>query len=82
MLVTYKAPYSPSDVIEFYTRPVRMRYSGEDIITEPLTELEEVEIPEIGILEGFNTDGLRTLLTSFPNILKLVVPTPSETFNK
>lgn len=64
----YKAPFSPADVIEEYIRPVRMRFDGEDVITEPLTELEEVEIPEIGLLEGFNTDGLRSLLTSFPNI--------------
>ena len=64
----YKAPFSPIDVIEEYTRPVRMRTNGNDIVVEPLTDIEHIEVTDVGTLEGFNTDGLRSLLTSFPDI--------------
>jgi len=64
----YKAPYSPLDVIEFYSRPVRLRENGVDVIKKPLSNIEELFIPGVGELEAFDTDGLRTLLTSFPDI--------------
>lgn len=64
----YKAPFSPIDVIEEYIRPVRMRKEGIDIVDDALTEIEKIYVNGIGTLEGFNTDGLRSLLESFPNI--------------
>jgi saccharopine dehydrogenase-like NADP-dependent oxidoreductase len=58
----YKAPFSPIDVVEEYTRPARLVEDGE-IVTKPaLSDLESVEIEPVGTLEAFNTDGLRTLL--------------------
>ncbi len=66
----YKAPFSPSDVIEEYTRPARLRENGIDITKDALSEIEEISIPEIGSLEAFNTDGLRSILrnTDIPNL--------------
>jgi saccharopine dehydrogenase-like NADP-dependent oxidoreductase len=58
----YKAPFSPVDVIEEYTRPARLRRGGQVVTVPALSGLEELEFPEIGALEAFNTDGLRTLL--------------------
>ncbi len=58
----YKAPFSPVDVIEEYTRPARLRRDGQTVTLPALSGLEEIEFPEIGALEAFNTDGLRTLL--------------------
>jgi saccharopine dehydrogenase-like NADP-dependent oxidoreductase len=64
-LLDYKAPFSPSDVLEEYTRPARLRRDGE-LFTEPaLSEIEPIEASGVGQLEAFNTDGLRTLLGSF-----------------
>jgi len=58
----YKAPFSPIDVIEEYTRPARLVEKGE-IVTKPaLTESEFINFDGVGTLEAFNTDGLRTLL--------------------
>lgn len=58
----YKAPFSPIDVIEEYTRPARLMENGE-IVTKPaLSEPELIDLERIGTLEAFNTDGLRTLL--------------------
>ncbi|MHB1223465.1 MAG: saccharopine dehydrogenase family protein [Gemmatimonadaceae bacterium] len=60
----YRAPFSPIDVIEEYTRPARFRRDGQDVTVPALTEVERVEIAGVGTLEAFNTDGLRTLLTT------------------
>lgn len=58
----YKAPFSPIDVLEEYTRPARVVENGK-IITKPaLSDLEKIEFTKVGTLEAFNTDGLRTLL--------------------
>ncbi len=59
----YKAPFSPIDVIEEYTRPARLVEKSE-IVTKPaLSEPEFINFDGVGTLEAFNTDGLRTLLT-------------------
>jgi saccharopine dehydrogenase-like NADP-dependent oxidoreductase len=64
----YKAPFSPVDVIEEYTRPARLKENGQ-IVTKPaLSEREYMEFEEVGTLEAFNTDGLRSLLFTMPDI--------------
>ena len=57
----YKAPFSPVDVIEEYTRPARIMVNGKVEIKEALSDPELIET-EAGTLEAFNTDGLRSLL--------------------
>lgn len=64
----YKAPFSPIDVIEEYTRPARYVENGQ-IITKPaLSDLEHIEIEGVGTLETFNTDGLRSIIYTLPHI--------------
>lgn len=58
----YKAPFSPVDVLEEYTRPARIAENGKIIAKPALSDLEKIEFAKIGTLEAFNTDGLRTLL--------------------
>jgi saccharopine dehydrogenase-like NADP-dependent oxidoreductase len=60
----YKAPFSPIDVLAEYTRPARLRRGGETVTLPALSELERIEVPGVGTLEAFNTDGLRTLLAT------------------
>ena len=57
----YKAPWSPRDVIEEYIRPARLVEHGKMITREALSECVLMELPGIGTLEAFNSDGLRTL---------------------
>ncbi|MCX7880384.1 MAG: saccharopine dehydrogenase NADP-binding domain-containing protein [Ignavibacteria bacterium] len=66
----YKAPFSPSDVIEEYLRVARIKSEGKIVQVQPLTELEHIYFPKVGTLEAFLTDGLRTLLftTNIPNL--------------
>ena len=55
----YKAPFSPRDVIEEYIRPARIVEHG-SIVTRPaLSECVNLNLPKIGTLEAFNSDGLR-----------------------
>jgi len=64
----YKAPFSPIDVIEEYTRPVRYVENG-NIVTKPaLSDLEHREFKNVGTLEAFNSDGLRSLIYTMPHI--------------
>lgn len=58
----YKAPFSPSDVIEEYVRPSRIIENGKVIVKPALSEPELIEFEYIGTLEAFYTDGLRTLI--------------------
>ena len=58
----YKAPFSPSDVIEEYVRPARLRQHGELVVQPALTDPELIDFPGVGTLEAFVTDGLRSLL--------------------
>ena len=58
----YKAVFSPSDVIEEYTRPARLIENGKIVIKAALTEIELLEFDNVGTLEAFNSDGLRSLM--------------------
>ena len=64
----YKAPFSPADVIEEYTRPARYVENGNIITCEPLTDSELVDFDKVGTLESFLTDGLRSILYTMPHI--------------
>jgi saccharopine dehydrogenase-like NADP-dependent oxidoreductase len=57
----YKTVFSPMDVIEEYIRPCRMIEYGREVVRPALSEVELIDFPEVGTLEAFNTDGLRTL---------------------
>jgi len=57
----YKAVFSPLDVLEEYIRPARFVEYNEEVIRPALSEIELIDVPEVGTLEAFNTDGLRTL---------------------
>ena len=62
----YKAPFSPIDVIAEYNRPARFRRGGQDVTLPALSEIELVDLPGVGTVEAFNTDGLRSLLHTVP----------------
>lgn len=64
----YKAPFSPVDVIQEYIRPARLVEKGK-IVTKPaLSDRELIEFENTGILEAFNTDGLRSLIYTMKHI--------------
>lgn len=67
----YKAPFSPIDVVEEYTRPARYVENSVIITREALTDPEMVEFDGVGTLESFNTDGLRSILFTMSHIPNL-----------
>ncbi|MDA3812810.1 MAG: saccharopine dehydrogenase NADP-binding domain-containing protein [Candidatus Cloacimonetes bacterium] len=66
----YKAPFSPIDVIEEYIRSARFVVNGEVVVKPALSDTELIEFEDVGTLEAFNTDGLRSLIKTMdiPNM--------------
>jgi saccharopine dehydrogenase-like NADP-dependent oxidoreductase len=58
----FKVVFSPTDVIEEYTRPARLVEYGEIVTRPALSEVEHLEFEGLGTLEAFNSDGLRSLM--------------------
>lgn len=76
----YKAPFSPIDVIAEYTRPSRIVKEG-CLITRPaLSDSEMINFPQVGTLEAFNTDGLRSLVKTMkvPNMIERTLRYPGH----
>ncbi len=64
----YKAPFSPIDVLEEYTRQARYVENG-FVITKPaLSDADLIDFEKVGTLEAFNTDGLRSVLLTMNHI--------------
>ncbi len=60
--IGYQVTWSPEDLIEEYLRPARIVVNGMVKTVDPLSEVLDIEIPGLGVYEGFYSDGLRTLL--------------------
>ncbi|HVT44974.1 MAG TPA: saccharopine dehydrogenase C-terminal domain-containing protein [Thermoanaerobaculia bacterium] len=60
----YRIVFSATDVIEEYTRTARIIEERRLVTREALSEVELLDFPGVGTLEAFNTDGLRTLLST------------------
>ncbi len=76
----YKAPFSPIDVIEEYTRPARYVENGNILVKEPLSDSEFLFFEDVGTLEAFNTDGLRSLMHTLdiPNMKEKTLRYPGH----
>ena len=64
----YKAPFSPVDVIEEYTRPARYVENSNILIKPAMSDVEHVFFKNVGTLETFNSDGLRSIIYTMPHI--------------
>jgi lysine 6-dehydrogenase len=58
----YKAVFSPIDVIEEYVRPARLVEGERVVLREALSDAELMYFEEVGTLEAWNSDGLRTMV--------------------
>ncbi len=67
----YLVTWSPEDLIEEYIRPVRVIKDGKLVIKEPVSEVEKVLVPEVGELEAFLTDGLRSMLKTLKDVKEM-----------
>lgn len=71
----YQAVFSPIDVIEEYVRPARYVKNSQLVIREALSDAELVEFKEIGTLESWNSDGLRTLINTMSHVPNMIEKT-------
>ncbi|MFZ1281976.1 MAG: saccharopine dehydrogenase C-terminal domain-containing protein [Ignavibacteriaceae bacterium] len=76
----YKAGFSPIDVIEEYMRPARYIENGTLVIRPALSDPEFLNFDEVGTLEAFNSDGLRTLAETLtaPNMKEKTLRYPGH----
>ncbi|MEC7646058.1 MAG: saccharopine dehydrogenase C-terminal domain-containing protein [Bacteroidota bacterium] len=71
----YQAVFSPIDVIEEYIRPARYVQNSAVVIKEALSDTELVDFDEIGTLESWNSDGLRTLIKTMKHVPNMIEKT-------
>lgn len=71
----YKAVFSPIDVIEEYIRPARYVQNGAVVVREALSDPELIHFEKAGTLESWNSDGLRSLIKTMPNIPNMIEKT-------
>ncbi len=69
--LNYRVVFSLDDVINEYTRPVRIIENRRVKTVEPLTGRGLLNFPGLGKLEYFLTDGLGTLPSSFPQVQEM-----------
>lgn len=76
----YKAPFSPIDVIAEYTRPARFVKEGQLVTMPALSEPELLDFDEVGTLEAFNTDGLRSIIKTMkiPDMIERTLRYPGH----
>nr|ANV79975.1 putative saccharopine dehydrogenase [uncultured Candidatus Thalassoarchaea sp.] len=63
---SYMAPFSPSDVIEEYTRPARIIENNQSVTVPALSQRHLIDVEYHGKMEAFLTDGLRSIMDSIP----------------
>jgi saccharopine dehydrogenase-like NADP-dependent oxidoreductase len=71
----YQAVFSPIDVIEEYVRPARFVKNSKMITKEALSDTEIIEFEEIGPLESWNSDGLRSLIKTMAHVPNMIEKT-------
>jgi lysine 6-dehydrogenase len=71
----YQAVFSPIDVIEEYVRPARFVKNSHMITKEALSDTEIIDFEEIGPLESWNSDGLRTLIETMKHVPNMIEKT-------
>ena len=71
----YQAVFSPIDVIEEYIRPARYVQNSKLIVREALSDTEMIDFENIGTLESWNSDGLRTLIKTMNHVPNMIEKT-------
>ena len=71
----YQAVFSPIDVIEEYIRPARFVKNSQIVTRQALSDTETINFDEIGSLESWNSDGLRTLIQTMNHVPNMIEKT-------
>ncbi len=60
--------WSLEDLLEEYVRPARVVREGEPTTLPAFDDLDRVQVPGVGEMESFLSDGLRTLIATMPKV--------------
>eukprot|EP00698_Gefionella_okellyi_P021623 TRINITY_DN7044_c0_g1_i1.p1 TRINITY_DN7044_c0_g1~~TRINITY_DN7044_c0_g1_i1.p1 ORF type:complete len:422 (+),score=50.90 TRINITY_DN7044_c0_g1_i1:171-1268(+) len=60
--------FNAHDLLEQYVRPARVRTKGRSDELVPLSKVETLYDYDVGHLEAFVSDGVRSLLSSYPDV--------------
>jgi len=71
----YQAVFSPIDVIEEYIRPARYVQNSKLVVREALSDAEMIDFENVGTLESWNSDGLRTLIKTMSHVPNMIEKT-------
>lgn len=64
----YVVTWSVDDLLEEYTRPARIMKGGKITSVPVFSGMETITVPDVGELEAFYSDGLRSLLHTLPDV--------------
>jgi len=67
----YIITWSLEDLLEEYLRKATIVKNHHHIEVNALEGAELLDVPDVGVMEAFYTDGLRTLLHSFPTVTNM-----------
>jgi len=67
----YVVTWSVEDLLEEYTRPARIMRDGKVVTVPVFSGMETIEIPDVGPMEAFYSDGLRSLLYTLPGVREM-----------
>ncbi len=78
--IGYTVTWNPRDLLEEYIRPARYIENYEVKVTRPIDSVKTLEISELGLFEGFISDGLRTMLRNIKarNMRELTIRWPGH----
>jgi len=64
----YVVTWSVDDLLEEYVRPARIMRDGKVVTVPVFSGMETLDLPEVGTMEAFYSDGLRSLLYTLPGV--------------
>jgi saccharopine dehydrogenase-like NADP-dependent oxidoreductase len=64
----YVVTWSLEDLLEEYVRPARVVRDGRPVTLPAFDDLDRVQVPGVGEMESFLSDGLRTIIATMPEV--------------
>jgi len=64
----YVVTWSLEDLLQEYVRPARVVRDGRAVTMPPFDDLDRVQVPGVGEMESFLSDGLRTMIETMPGV--------------
>ena len=64
----YIVTWPLEDLLEEYIRPARVVREGRPTVLPAFADLDRVQVPGVGEMESFLSDGLRTIISTMPEV--------------